>query len=251
MDFFHFTLLQWSLAVAAALMIGVTKSGFNGLGMLVLVVMACAMQGYERESTGVVLPMLVMGDFLAFKAFRRHIQWDMLGRMLLPAAVGIGLGFLWMNHISNAVFRPLIGGIVLALVGLHLLRNAYPDQFEGVLHRSWFAWAMGITAGVTTMMANAAGPIVTLFFLAMGLPKLEFVATGGLFFLVVNLFKLPFSWKMGLISPHTLWFNLALAPLLVLGFLGGKMLLHRMRQELFEKVLLGLTVVSAVYLIFK
>ncbi|XHR28768.1 MAG: sulfite exporter TauE/SafE family protein [Chthoniobacteraceae bacterium] len=251
MDFFHFTPAQWMLAAVAAFMVGLAKSGFNGVGMLVLVFMACAMQGYERESTGVVLPMLVCGDLLAFRTFRSHIQWGKLRQMLLPAAIGIALGYLWMNRVSNASFKPLIGGIVLLLLALHLLRQAFPGPFQAVPRRPWFVWGMGIAAGVTTMMANAAGPIVTLFFLALELPKLEFVATGGLFFLIVNLFKLPFSYHLGLIGGPSLAFNAALLPLVLVGFFGGRQLLHRMRQEVFEKVLLVLTGVSALHLIFR
>lgn len=250
MDFFHFTLVQWILAGLAALMIGLTKSGLGGFGMLILVLMASAMRGHERESTGVVLPMLVCGDLMAFWFFGRHIQWARLRGMLAPSVLGVALGYVWMDRISNTTFKPLIGCIVLVLVVLHLVREAYPLAFQAVPHQPWFAWAMGIAAGVTTMLANAAGPIVTLFFLALGLPKMEFVATGGVFFLLVNLFKLPFSFHLGLIGGNSLAFNAVLVPVVALGFLCGRALLHRLRQDVFEKILLGMTVLSAFYLIW-
>lgn len=251
MDFSQFSLHQWLLAGLAALLVGLAKSGFGGVGMLVLVLMACVMRGHEKESTGVVLPMLICGDLLAARVFRRHVQWPMLGRMLAPAALGVTLGYFWMNRIDNAAFKPLIGFIVLFLSALHVARQKYPDRFQTVPHRLWFAWAMGIAAGVTTMLANAAGPIVTLFFLALELPKLEFVATGALFFLIVNLFKVPFSWNLGFITGPTLAFNAAMAPLVGLGIIGGRYLLHRMNQEIFERVLLALTILSALHLIFR
>jgi len=250
LDFSHFTTQQWVLAGAAALFAGLAKSGFNGVGMLVMILMAYAMQGHEKESTGVVLPLLLCGDFFATRAFYRDVRWKMLFRMLPPAAVGICLGYLWMGRLDNATFKPLIGGIVLTLTGLHLLRQARPGAFDTVPNSPWFVWSMGITAGITTMLANAAGPIVTLFFLAVGLPKMAFVATGALFFLIVNLLKTPFSVHLQFITLPSLAFNAALVPLVALGLFGGRQLLHRIDQRVFEKFLLVLTTLSALHLIF-
>ena len=250
MDFSHLTAQQWLLAGLAALLVGLAKSGFGGVGMLILVLMANVMRGHERESTGVVLPLLICGDLFASHAFRRHVRWPMLFRLLPPAGVGVLLGFFWMRTLSNTGFKPLIGMIVLVLAALHLLRESMPQKFQNIPHNPWFAWGLGITAGITTMLANAAGPIMALFFLAMALPKLEFVATGALFFLAVNLFKIPFSMNLGFITGPSLAFNAVLIPLVALGIFGGRFLIHRMNQRLFEKVLLLLTIFTALHLIF-
>ena len=250
MDISHFTLQQWLLATLAALMVGLAKSGFSGVGMLILVLMALVMPGHEMESTGVVLPLLVCGDVFASRAFYRHVQWPMLFRMLPPAMIGVVIGFFWMKHMSNTGFKPLIGCIVLGLTILHVIRQNLPGRLQNVPHSLWFIWSMGIAAGITTMIANAAGPIVTLFVLAVALPKLEFVGTGDLFFLTINLFKIPFSAKLNFITLSSLGINLALVPFVFLGILGGRFLLHRMNQHLFEKVLLALTALTALHLIF-
>jgi len=187
---------------------------------------------------------------IASRAYFRHVQWPMLFRMLPPAVVGVLIGYFWMRGLTNTGFKPLIGIIVLVLTALHVLRQNMPDTFQKVPHSLWFVWIMGITAGITTMLANAAGPIVTLFFLAVALPKLEFVGTGALFFLAVNLFKMPFSANLGFITLPSLAFNLALVPLVIVGIFGGRFLLHRMNQHLFEKILLALTALTALHLIF-
>ena len=250
MDFLHLTPQQWMLAGTAALMVGLAKSGFNGVGMLVLVLMANVMRGHERESTGVVLPLLICGDLLAWHAFRLHVRWNLLWRMLLPAGIGIGIGYFFLRGLTNHGFKPLIGIIVLLLTGLHLLRQASPGKFQNIPRGPWFAWAMGILAGITTMMANAAGPIVTLLFLSLALPKMELVGTGALFFLLVNLFKVPFSLHLGFITAPSLGFNAALVPFVALGIAGGRFLLHRIDQLLFEKLLILLTLLTALHLVF-
>ena len=234
----------------AALMVGLAKSGFNGVGMLILVLMASVMRGHERESTGVVLPLLICGDVFAAQAFRHHVRWPILFRMLLPAGIGVCLGYFWMRGMSNTGFKPLIGWIVLFLTALHLWRQAMPGKFQNVPHSPWFVWVMGIGAGVTTMLANAAGPVVTLFFLAVALPKLEFVGTSALFFLIVNLFKVPFSMNLGFITLPSLAFNATLMPCVALGIVGGRFLVHRMNQLFFERLLLALTILTAFHLIF-
>jgi uncharacterized protein len=156
MDFSHLTSQQWLLAALAAFCVGLAKSGFGGVGMLILVLMASVMRGHERESTGVVLPLLICGDLLAAHAFRRHVRWPVLARMLLPAAVGVVIGFFWLGSLSNTGFKPLIGILVLALTALHVLRQSFPGKFQNIPHNPWFAWTMGIAAGITTMLAPSS-----------------------------------------------------------------------------------------------
>ena len=250
MELPQLTLCQWLLAALAALSVGLAKSGFGGIGMLTVTLMAAIMKGHERESTGVVLPLLICGDLFAVWAFRRHVRWGLLVRMLPPALFGVGLGYLWMSHLSNAGFKPLIGWIVIALTAVQIWRQLRPAASQNIPHSRRFAWLMGILAGVTTMLANAAGPVMTLYFLVLQLPKLEFVSTAAWFFLVVNLSKVPLSVNLGLIHPGSLLFNAALAPLVAVGVLAGRSVIHRIEQKRFEQLLIGLTALTALHLIF-
>jgi hypothetical protein len=124
-----------------------------------------------------------------------------------------------------------------------------PEWFLHVPHARWFVWSIGLLAGVTTMLANAAGPIMALYFLAASLPKLEFVGTSAWYFLIVNAFKVPFSARLGLIRPDTLLLNAALAPLIALGILAGRWLVHRVPQRLFDVLLLAFAAIAALRLI--
>ena len=167
-----------------------------------------------------------------------------------PAILGIVLGFLLMRvELSNSAFRHLIGWIVLVMAGLHCLRKATPGKFARLPQSNAFAWSMGGSAGLTTMMANAAGPVMALYLLAVDLPKLQFVGTSAWFFLMVNLIKVPFSWKLGLIGGGSLLLNLILAPAVVAGIFAGKNLLRFISQKLFERLALGFAIVAALRLI--
>ena len=250
MDYFHLSVHQWLLAILSAVSIGLGKSGFGGVGMLSVALMATVMRGHERESTGIILPLLVCGDLFAVRAFRGHVRWTLVWRMLPPALLGVALGYFWMKCLTNIGFKPVVGWAVLVLAALQAFRHFRADAFQGVPHTVWFAWTAGISAGVVTMLANAAGPVMTIYFLAVGLPKLEFVATAAWFFLIVNLCKIPLSTQLGLIHPGSLLFNAVQVPFVAFGILAGRGLVHRIDQRAFEYLLLILTVGTALHLIF-
>ncbi len=249
-DFSHLSLAQWAVAAVAALCVGISKSGFGGMGMLTVTLMAAIMPGQERESTGVVLPLLICGDLFAVAVYRRHANWGHLVGLLPPAVVGVVAGYFWLQALEKVDFRPIIGGIILALVGLQVLRQWRATPGDKIPHGKPFIWGTGFTAGVTTMLANAAGPVMTLYFLAVRLPKMELVGTAAWYFLIVNLLKVPFSSHLGFITPASLWFNLLLVPFVGVGILGGRWLLHRIDQRRFERLLLVLIVLSAAHLLF-
>ena len=238
---------QWLLSILAAFGIGVAKSGFAGVSLLHVLVFALLFGA--RESTGVVLPMLIVGDICAVTAFHQHARWDFIRKMLPPACLGVFAGWLLMHRLDDATFKPLIGWIILGLAALQITRMQRPNWFTHIPHSAWFAWTMGIMAGVTTMLANAAGPVMALYFLAIALPKLEFVGTSAWFFLSINLFKVPFSAGLGLIHPQTLMFNAVLIPAIIVGLLAGRWMVTRIPQKLFDALLLFFVGIAALRMI--
>ena len=98
------------------------------------------------------------------------------------------------------------------------------------------------------MLANAAGPVMALYLLAVSLPKWELVGTSAWFFLVINVFKVPFSYNMGLINSESLAINAALAPAVLPGMWLGRWLIQRISQRIFDSLLLTLTGIFALRL---
>lgn len=238
---------QWLLAGLAALCVGLSKSGLGGMGLLTVLLMAEVMPA--RESTGFVLPLLIFGDLFAVGVFHRHAQWAHVWRSIPPALAGIVGGYFLMRAIPDGIYRPCIGWIVLTMIALHCWKKMRPAAFEHVPHTRWFAWIMGGASGVTTMMANAAGPVMTLYLLAYDLPKFEFVGTCAWFFLIVNVCKLPFSHHLGLINGSSLTLNLALLPCVALGIFLGRSFMSIVPQKLFESLLLLFAALAALRLV--
>jgi uncharacterized membrane protein YfcA len=250
----HFTPAQWLLAVLAAFCIGFSKSGFAGSGLITIVIMAQLFG--PLESTGILLPMLLCGDVLSVFVFHQHARWKHISQMFLPTAIGIVIAFLVMWRLmkvlpANATrsFGAVIGWIVLAMVALQAFRKWRPALFEKVPHARWFAHSMGVWSGITTMLANAAGPVMSLYFLAIALPKYELVGTSAWFFLIVNSFKVPFSVLLGLIHGSSLLLNALLVPAIALGIFSGQRLIRRIPQQLFETLLLLFAALASLRLI--
>ena len=242
-----FTPLQWALAVLAAFGMGIAKGGLAGISLMHVVILAFLFGA--RDSTGVVLPMLIVGDICAVGMLRQHTRWDYVRRMLPPACIGVVIGWALMGRVSDATFKPIIGWVILSLALMQLARMVRPDWFAHVPHNRLFAWGMGLLAGVATMLANAAGPIFGLYALAVGLPKFEIVGTSAWFFFILNSFKVPFSLGLGLIHAQTLLFNLAMAPVIVIGVFSGRWLTHQLPQRLFDSFLLAFAAIAALRLI--
>ncbi len=241
-------LWQWVLALFGALIIGVAKTGVGGLGMLAVVVFANLMPA--KESAGFVLPMLVVADVIAVISYRRHAQWALLWRLFPWTALGVFLGFLTMGRIDNQDAGLMIGVIVLALTAIHIWRQSKAKKEEPE-HAAWFAPTIGILAGFTTLVANAAGPLMVIYLLAMRLPKMEYMGTGAWYFLLMNLFKVPFMASLGLVTVESATGNLWLVPAVLAGTWIGRGVLKRMDQKLFERLALLLSIAAGINLLYK
>jgi len=242
------TIGQWLLAILGAAGLGVGKAGLSGMSLLHVLIFAFLFGA--RDSTGIVLPMLLVGDVCAVTAYHRHARWHYVRRMLPPACLGVIAGALLMRGLDDAAFKPTIGWIILVLSVLQAARMQRPEWFGSVPHTRGFAWSIGLAAGATTMLANAAGPVFALYCLAVMMPKFELVGTTAWFFFIINLFKVPFSYGLGLIHGHTLLFNLVLVPAVVTGVLGGRSIIARLPQRLFDRLLLAFAAIAALRMIF-
>jgi uncharacterized membrane protein YfcA len=234
----------WTLAAAAAIGVGISKSGFPGMALVHVMIFAFLFGA--RESTGVVLPMLIAGDLGAIGGFFPHTRWDHVRRTLPAACIGVVLGAWMMGRISDAAFAPILGWIILILtvwmaaepIVTGVRRTALDSAPKGPPLVETSAVPLGLLAGATTMLANAGGPVMTLYLLAMKLPKLEFTATAAWFFFAINVFKVPFSVALGLMTVETLTLNAVLLPGIALGLVVGRWLIHRVPQRLFNQLLL-------------
>jgi len=242
----RFDLSGWAALAGAGLTAGISKTGIPGIGMFSTVLATFAVPA--KAATGLILPLLSAADLGAVLLLSRKARWPILLRLLPWAFLGIIAGYLAMGRIPDAAFRPLLGGLILALLGLDLLRGRKGvDLPQG--NRA-AAVAVGILAGFCTMFANAAGPLMSIYLLAMGLSKEDFIGTQAWFFLVVNLAKWPFSVGLGLITGETLLVNLWLLPAVAAGEALGILFLRKLPQKAFNAIARILAALGGIKLLF-
>lgn len=244
----NLTLWQWSLLSIGAFFSGLSKTGISGAAVLTVALFANTLPA--RESTGALLPLLLCGEVFGVAFFRKHASWPHLWRLCPWVALGVVGGYIALDRVSSFQVQKMIGAILLAIVGLSLWRQTRSElPVSEVPHSWWFAAITGLLAGFTTMVANAAGPVMILYFLAIGLPKLVFVGTGAWFFMLVNAFKVPFSVRLGLINSQSLLTDAVLVFPLIPGALLGPVILRRLNQKSFELMVLGLTAIATIRLL--
>jgi uncharacterized membrane protein YfcA len=242
--------LLWIFAALGAFMVGVSKAGITGLSILSIALFNHVFPS-SKQASGLVLPLLIFGDFVAVFSYRKHTQWHYLWRLFPWTAIGVVLGYFALGRISDHTARIMVGWIIVSLVALSYWRryvSAPGDKPAAAIHWSIGA-AIGMTAGFITLVANAAGPLMAVYLVAMRLPKMEYIGTAAVFFMLLNLFKVPFMVDLGLITAQSFGFNLALAPAVLLGALTGRWLLVRVNQNLFEQLVLLLSAIGGILLI--
>ncbi|HYC73024.1 MAG TPA: sulfite exporter TauE/SafE family protein [Opitutaceae bacterium] len=239
---------QWILLALGAATAGFSKTGIPGTSILFVAVFSNVVQA--RQATGLVLPLLIFADLFAYVTYRKNLEWRRVGRLLPWAGAGLVLGWLALGRVNDGQAQRLIGAIIALMLGLHLWRRRRAPE-EAVAHApDWLGPVAGVCAGFTTMVANAAGPVMTLYLLAMRLPKLEFLGTGAAFFLLINWAKVPFIAQLGLINGASLQVNLWLLPAVAAGAWLGRWVVPRVDQRRFENWALGLTAAAVAKLLF-
>ena len=228
-----------------ALLVGFVKTGLPPLGILIPVALALAFP--TKDSVGALVLFLVVGDLIAVAYYRRSADWAELGRLLLPVAAGMTLGALVLGEVDDGLLRALIGSLVLGMVVLEALRLRFARELS--VQRPALRVAVGLAAGVATTMANAAGPVMGIYFLSSGLQKARFMGTSAVFFLVVNASKVPVYASLGMIRWPYLQAFLALFPLVVVGAVAGRLFFTWIPQRAFHLAVLALTAAASVSLL--
>ncbi|WP_460796220.1 sulfite exporter TauE/SafE family protein [Microbacterium sp. GXF0217] len=239
------TPLAWGLLGLAALIAGLGKTAIPGSATVSVVLFAAVLPA--RTSTAAMLLLFIVGDVFALIAYRRHAHWPTLLRLAPAVVAGLVLGFLFLAYGDDRIVRRAIGVILLLMIAVTLWRRRRSAKAVG---GPLLGATYGTLAGFTTMVANAGGPVMSMYFLATRTPVQVFLGTSAWFFAIVNLVKVPFLAGIGLFTPEVLLMDLLLTPLVVAGALVGLKLAKRMPQQLFDRLVIILTIVGAVYLLF-
>ncbi len=238
-------LWQWALLALGAFSVGISKTGVPGLGIVSVVIFTLLLP--TKFSVGAALLVLICADLLAVAVHRKNGDLKQVLRLLPWTVAGIALGAQFLGKVDDRALKPVLGGVLLVICLLSIWRGQQKAPPEVPV---WAAPLVGLAAGFTTMIANAAGPVTTLYLLAMRLPKEAFLGTAAVFFFFINWIKVPFAiFQSKIIDLDSLRFAVLLFPAAILGGLVGKPLAERIPQKRFEQLALALTALGSLWML--
>ena len=235
---------QWVLLAFAAFLMGFSKTAIGGTVLLVIPMFASVFGG--KLSTGVMLPMLLLGDFYAVRIYYKHANLKTVFELLPHTIVGILSGAWIGNRLNDHQFFIMIGLTMLICV-IILSFNEFKKPGTKVAYHKWLPVLIGFACGFTSMIGNASAPIYGIYLLALGYEKNLFMGTSAIFFMLLNAMKMPFQifvWHN--ITWQTLIFLPYLLVPLILGGLFGKWFLKKIDERVFRKLILLISAFAAV-----
>lgn len=204
-----------------------------------------------KASTGIVVPLLVVGDIFAVIYYNRHANWWYIVRFLPWILVGILIGVFIGNDLNETLFKIAMAIIILVSV---VMMYWWDRRKSKAVPTHWaFAGFVGTVAGITTMIGNLGGAFSNIYFLAMRVQKNEFIGTAAWLFLIINVLKMPplhiFVWET--VTMETLWFDLKLVPGIFIGVFLGVRLVKLIKEDFYRKMILVLTALGALMILIK
>lgn len=237
---------QWLILLLCSLLIGMAKTGISGMGLMVVPILAHAFGG--RPSVGLLLPILIFADLFAVTWYNRHASWKHVLRLIPWALAGILLATFVGKALSDASFNRMLAAVVILGIAILLWQDLSRKQLQVPNHWS-FAAVLGLAGGFSTMMGNAAGPVMALYLLSMRLPKNQFIGTGAWFFFIVNLSKVPFHlWSWHTITRESFALNVLMIPAIALGAILGIWLVRMIPEKYYRLLIILSTILSAILL---
>ncbi len=239
----------WFVTLGCAFINGFSKSGLKGIGMVSIPILAYLYGG--MVSSGILLPFLIFGDFFAIRNYKASIKWKQIRNLLPWSIAGILLAVAVGKLISDAVFRDIMAIAVFVCLAV-ILYFDFSGKKTDLSKYPFLSKVTGFSGGFATMIGNAAGPIFDVYLLSMRLQKESFLGTAAIFFIILNIFKLPFHffvWES--ITLSSLQMNFIMLPSVFLGSWAGKRIVSHIPEREFRFLVIIIIALSALMLLFR
>jgi uncharacterized membrane protein YfcA len=226
----------YAAAIPAILLVGISKGGFgSGAGMFATPLMALTVP--IPQAAAILLPILCVMDVAGLWAYRGTYARGLLRALLAGGILGIALGTLTFRYFDESWIRIILGVMALGFVAQRYAVRAATAAAEPSAPRGFF-WST--VSGVTSTIAHAGGPPMSIYLLPLRLDKAVMVGTTVVFFAVINAVKIvPYAW-LGLFDARNLATSAALAPLAPLGIWLGLKIQRRLPEPVFYRICYGI-----------
>ncbi|NRA22804.1 MAG: sulfite exporter TauE/SafE family protein [Oceanospirillaceae bacterium] len=235
--------MEWIVLLAAGLITGFSKFSVGGMGLLILPVIMIAFPG--PQALGIILPMYLITDLFAVISYRKNVNWSILIKILPLCFVGIAVGSWLLSLLSISEFNLILS---ILIVGMLVLGIVLDNTQSNIMRHPISTYLSGFIGGVVSMIANAAGPIFSLYFLEQKLDKKSYVSTRSWAFMFINLAKVMPLYALGLFNMESTLISLQTIPGLVIGAAIGYWVLGKLELVQFKWLIRIMAAIAAVKL---
>lgn len=230
--------------LAAGLITGFSKFSTGGMGLIILPVVMLAFPG--PEALGIIILTYIITDVMAIIMYRGHVAWGVLGRLLPLSFVGVAAGGWWLSDIDAEQFTLMLG---VAIIGILFLGIWLDYQKTTFMKHPFVIYISGLLAGFISLIANAAGPLLSLILIEQKLSKESYVSTRAWGFFIINLSKLPVLYSVGLLNWEVALVSLQCVPGLLVGAIIGYFVLRRLNLSQFKWLIRCMAMIAAIKLL--
>jgi uncharacterized protein len=212
-------ILFWCLACLATFLVGASKGGLPGVGILGVPILAQVIS--PVVAAGLLLPLYVISDWYGLWLYRKNYDTWNIKLITLSACIGIGVGWATAQYNSDALVKLIVGLIGLWYTADLVWKSTRKVEVEAKpadIPRGIF-W--GSIAGFTSFVAHAGGTPYQMYMLPQKLDKMTYAGTATITFTIINALKLPPYWMLGQINFGSLVTGLYLAPVALIGAWAG------------------------------
>lgn len=230
---------------------GISKTAIGGIGMVNAALLASVLPA--KESTGVMLILLITGDLFAIGVYKKHVEWKVLKKLIWPVIAGVCAGAYFLSHSTNESLKKTIGWIVLLLVAFYPVSQRMQKRDIDISTRfpKALGASLGSMAGFMSMVANSGGPPMSIYLLLRKNSVMNFLGNTAWFFFIINVFKLPFTLALGLLDFDSFHYIFPALPAVPIGAVIGRKLVSRINQDLFQKITLITAALAGLNLIIR
>ncbi len=248
---FHLSPLDWTLVILGAVIVGMSKGGLPGISGIAVWLYVKVFGA--KESVGMLVSVLICADLYAVLIYRRHIDLQLVKRMLPFLIGGTLLGTLVFNVLPGAIYQHVIGAILLLLVSFHLWSKRLRSEHSGrqpATRTTHVERIVGTCSGLFSMLANAGSALMVIYLIRLDLPKLVFLGTFAALILVSNAVCLPLHYLIGTMTLNDLPLSFGLGLLSFLGVVAARLLVPLIPPRVYEAFIWTVVALAGLELLF-
>lgn len=238
--------LFYAAAVPAVTLYGLSKGGFQGIGILSMPLLSLVIA--PVQAAALILPVLMVQDVVTVWSYRRTWHGPTLLHLVPGALVGILAGFLFASVVSDAAIRLIVGTIAVGFCLDRWLRAR--AELIQPKPQNWLSGTVfGALSGYTSFVIHIGGPPFNVYAMPRGLSRDVFVGTSAIFFAGVNWVKVPPFLALGQMTLENLSTSAALFPVAIASNAAGIWLVRRVSPAAFYQIIYGLTFLVGSFLL--